>query len=1459
MKSLVVKSLAVKLKKEGFSTAANALNFQATVRALPHHSHDTLLVYGTGSRGTLASCTEKMETETPSSSGSSLERTDEPDQNLAPLPCLGQEVGGAGLFGSSSERTNEPGDRPTLVLTAHTLQATSKNTAKLPHPTNVTTMRTEAYRAEVQQCLYGRYRKPLPPLKNPQSADTKARKALAVQRPKEPTVFTIKETSSSELLPGGAPIVDQVIAFLETQPAWQKTSEVLKLHASARITLPNNLPEIRELVIGEASHDQFQEMGKWIDAKHKETIDDYGFCLPALDVEELSLMMDDIPSNWTEIKTEIKTSGKLRAKLDAPSHKKTKRFNFPVLLMYGSVGWQVHLRIHLVYTQSGDELRVEIPAGDTRAETFTEFFKHLRPAVGTGIQGDISSFLQAVNAIHGTALDKNDLPVGIPLEQIAKLSGISHTQTSIPVLTFLTLGGILPKDWRCSVADHQWGKPLADLGIGLQAYLAGDIQQVSRVAAVLIIAWIVHLVPSGEYVRSEMQSDPLQFIADCVDYVTMYDLTWTTPRGQTVQAETRHDLLRGMGLCPNDGSSLVSFCPPWPAITSGGPKLLNSTLEFSKLVIRMVGEWSVLDRIDEITDFVSAIPKLPKEASPLLSTPKSTPVKSNSLPADLEFFPLSPSPRIDTEPLGISVPQEVVKQLPCVFCSHVFGSRADLIAHILSCGEESLVEPTTKSAEAEVEEMPARSLPNPIKRVLFADALERPPSKVLRPPIAPTPMDTDSLPSDAHPQAPGWLPPAALETESRGEPKPRFVGRIRLNPILENVDDPFFCLAPFKLKARMISDTATKYQVTQKELVAEYIIRDLDRAVALLAFLEDHKKLGKQAIKLFAGRIIVESLRIHLLQQGRLRDRPVDWVDKWNIQTLTQEEEEERAKLLKVQVDKAARRLEVFQMQMENPVTLKSLPEPAYGEGISSRARRRRNKKLRQAGLLAPVQQEEEVRRVIYKTLSPLKMETSPLYQDMEGSPPRTVMESSVLESISSDEVPLHSQEIRESPIRDLPTDDTPRDRSPPRCRSRARSRSHHQQRLHRSRSRSRRKQSRHRPRSYSRHEQSREKRTVGSRSDSNYSKDYRRQSSRSSHRDSRSRNQSRSRHPERARGIPTKARGRVGNRRYEDERPEKHHAPRDRTPELPQPPAARNHSPQPPKSVEETVSSLPDSPELMVYEEDGQVVLVIDEDPPVASDPDPPAESIPPPVQTCENSVPVPSQSDWPEITQEMLDQISKCQNGRLTELQVVQNLFIGVTRRELKSLNTGKELYDSVINCYLQMIVERSLSSAAELPRVGLITSYHFPKMRHGNFDNRDLSKCDVDFFKCSFIFVPLNLGLPGLAHWTLAMINNETKTVYYYDSLAVITYPYKESLKVVHEYIRKEHEKRRLPKPFYKTDVRRDIPFQVGSKDCGIFVCMYAEYLSRRQPFNFSQEDVAYWRMRIGWELLQQKMVA
>jgi sentrin-specific protease 1 len=126
-------------------------------------------------------------------------------------------------------------------------------------------------------------------------------------------------------------------------------------------------------------------------------------------------------------------------------------------------------------------------------------------------------------------------------------------------------------------------------------------------------------------------------------------------------------------------------------------------------------------------------------------------------------------------------------------------------------------------------------------------------------------------------------------------------------------------------------------------------------------------------------------------------------------------------------------------------------------------------------------------------------------------------------------------------------------------------------------------------------------------------------------------------------------------------------------------------------------------------------------------------------------------------------------------------------------------------------------------------------------------------INIFDFHYVLCPVNVGGN---HWTLAVIDNKKKAIFYFDSMNKSDQGHIEMLNkyVMDEYL--DIHSRPIQPYEVKYDV--DVPQQVGGLDCGVFMCTFAELLTRRAGFNFSQEHIQYLRNKIAWELLTDQLM-
>ncbi|XP_038835846.1 sentrin-specific protease 2-like isoform X3 [Salvelinus namaycush] len=183
------------------------------------------------------------------------------------------------------------------------------------------------------------------------------------------------------------------------------------------------------------------------------------------------------------------------------------------------------------------------------------------------------------------------------------------------------------------------------------------------------------------------------------------------------------------------------------------------------------------------------------------------------------------------------------------------------------------------------------------------------------------------------------------------------------------------------------------------------------------------------------------------------------------------------------------------------------------------------------------------------------------------------------------------------------------------------------------------------------------------------------------------------------------------------------------------------------------------------------------------------------------------------------------------------------------------SKEMAVEVINFYLSLVMTRS-SSAGQGLKVYSFSTFFFPKLHGGGHTAVKRWTKAVDLFQYDIILVPLHLGI----HWSLAVINFNSRTVRSYDSMGQ---RHDDICSLLLLYLREEHKARKdqdLDECKWTVDSLRasEIPQQKNGSDCGVFACKYADYIAQGWPLTFRQCHMPLFRKLMIWEILNQRLL-
>ncbi|XP_010149139.1 PREDICTED: sentrin-specific protease 2-like, partial [Eurypyga helias] len=225
-----------------------------------------------------------------------------------------------------------------------------------------------------------------------------------------------------------------------------------------------------------------------------------------------------------------------------------------------------------------------------------------------------------------------------------------------------------------------------------------------------------------------------------------------------------------------------------------------------------------------------------------------------------------------------------------------------------------------------------------------------------------------------------------------------------------------------------------------------------------------------------------------------------------------------------------------------------------------------------------------------------------------------------------------------------------------------------------------------------------------------------------------------------------------------------------------------------------------------------------------------------------------------FPQFTQAMEREVVAAL-GKGDPDEVLSSAFkLKVTRADIHTLRSRRWLNDEVINFYMSLLVERNKKNG--YPAVHAFSTFFYPKLISGGYNNVRRWTRGVDLFKMDLILVPVHLE----THWTLVVIDVKEKTVRYFDSAGQDGDSICQTLL---QYLKQEsQEKRNLELISSEWTIHsmqpHEIPQQMNGSDCGVFVCKYADFISQEKPMTFTQSHMPYFRKMMVWEIIHQQLL-
>uniref|UniRef100_A0A915DMI0 Ubiquitin-like protease family profile domain-containing protein n=1 Tax=Ditylenchus dipsaci TaxID=166011 RepID=A0A915DMI0_9BILA len=175
-------------------------------------------------------------------------------------------------------------------------------------------------------------------------------------------------------------------------------------------------------------------------------------------------------------------------------------------------------------------------------------------------------------------------------------------------------------------------------------------------------------------------------------------------------------------------------------------------------------------------------------------------------------------------------------------------------------------------------------------------------------------------------------------------------------------------------------------------------------------------------------------------------------------------------------------------------------------------------------------------------------------------------------------------------------------------------------------------------------------------------------------------------------------------------------------------------------------------------------------------------------------------------------------------------------LTVEDLERLQPGECLNDAIINSYLDFVVKRSESSPLLPTAFAFDTHFYTELEQKGMVDLKKWTK-KLDVFAYDILIVPIH----QTGHWALVIVDLRRKTISYYDSLLGDG---ANTLRIIRKFLEqteKPENTNRFNKKVWLCDSPKDIPKQKNGYDCGLFLCCFADRVSKEEKLDFNQEQM------------------
>ncbi len=200
-------------------------------------------------------------------------------------------------------------------------------------------------------------------------------------------------------------MIDHLAAWCHDTPGWDSMLPIINKLRTMRVPKlsPSYFPEVFELDLALADETRYKDPVRWLRRMQEEHRQEYGFFIPAADVEAIQLEATTYNRDFTSLISNITLdSEELRLPIHpGPAAGKIPGLQMPVLLMYGGIGWQFHMRISMEERSDPDRPSQKVATFPSRNTLpfLCDVLRVMESATGVGIEQDYMEFFAVVRAL----------------------------------------------------------------------------------------------------------------------------------------------------------------------------------------------------------------------------------------------------------------------------------------------------------------------------------------------------------------------------------------------------------------------------------------------------------------------------------------------------------------------------------------------------------------------------------------------------------------------------------------------------------------------------------------------------------------------------------------------------------------------------------------------------------------------------------------------------------------------------------------------------------------------------------------------------------------------------------------------------------------------------------------------------------------------------------------------------